>query len=160
MINRCTLCVRGALAHLFDMLDVILTLEKKMIYDTVMRFHRKQITTYWFFSTPPLILRWLGIYVNGDALLIIPLLCILTILLLVSLPFGLIMTGLYIAVRGAGEMMYWLLQQFGPKKYRPYDYGLTNLSHEGIYILYQLRALVSILIGLGIVLFILLKITF
>lgn len=33
--------------------------------------------------------------------------------------------------------MYWFLQQFGDRTYRPYDWGFKNLDNHAIYIFYQ-----------------------
>jgi len=62
-----------------------------------------------------------------------------------------IVLGLFVAIRQLGEMIYWLLQQFGDKKYRPYDFGLQKLDNNAIYILYQTFALVGVVAGIAIV---------
>ena len=56
---------------------------------------------------------------------------------------------MYIVVRQSGELIYWLLQQFSHKKYRPYDFGFKNLNNNAIYILYQTFAIVGIIGGLS-----------
>jgi hypothetical protein len=50
-----------------------------------------------------------------------------------------------------GEMIYWLLQQFGTRKYRPYDFGLKNIDNNGIYIMYQLLSLSGTVLGLSLI---------
>lgn len=54
-------------------------------------------------------------------------------------------------------MVYWLLQQFGPKTYRPMDFGLKHVNNEGIYILYQLIATVQATTGAAVALYILMQ---
>lgn len=117
--------------------------------------NRKQITTTWFFSEPPALLKHLSIFVKGDALVMVPFLIILVMLLIISLRFGLVVFGIFFATRGLGEMIYWLLQQFGPKTYRPWDYGLKNLNNEGVYIIYQLTSMIHVIVGVTLVFYVL-----
>ena len=61
---------------------------------------------------------------------------------------GLLVLGIFISIRNMGEIVYWLLQQFGPKTYRPNDFGLKDLDNNAIYIIYQLFAIINVTIGL------------
>ncbi len=115
-----------------------------------MVFDKKKITTSWFFSAPPWWCMFFGIYVKGDALVLVPMLIALGIVVLLSFKLGIVLLCVYMVVRALGEMMYWLFQQFGPKTYRPHDFGYVNLNNDAIYIIYQLRSLANILIGIGI----------
>ena len=102
----------------------------------------KLITNGWFYSNPHPLLRFLTIYVKGDALIIIPFLFAIAFLGFFSLEFMFFVYALFFTLRHFGEMIYWFSHQFWDKKYRPYDYGFVNLSNDAVYILYQLMALV------------------
>lgn len=116
-----------------------------------------KIDNKWFFSEPGPLLRLIFIFVKGDMIVLIPLFCLILLSYLISLKFMLIMIGVYIAARHFFEVIYWLLQQFGDHKYRPYDYGLKNLDNNAIYILYQLLATAQFIIGIGIIAYVLLN---
>lgn len=116
-------------------------------------FDPKLITTAWFFSEPPKLIKYIGIYVKGDALVIVPFLILILFILSISLRFGIVLVSTFFAVRGLGEMIYWLLQQFGPKTYRPWDYGMKNLSNEGVYVFYQLTSMLHIVIGIAVAIY-------
>jgi len=118
-----------------------------------MQMSRKVITTTWFFTQTHPVLKMMGIYVNGDGLILIPLLLVIIALLLLSFRLGILVLALYFTVRGLGEMVYWLLQQFGPKTHRPYDYGLLHLSNEGVYIIYQLTSMVHVIVGVTFIIY-------
>lgn len=122
-----------------------------------MFFNRKKITTDWFFSSPHPVIKPLGIYVKGDGLVLVPFLLLLGVLFFFSVRVGCLVTGLFFAIRGLGEMVYWLLQQFGPKTYRSMDFGLKHVNNEGIYILYQLIATVQATIGAAVALYIVMQ---
>lgn len=92
------------------------------------------------------------IYVRGDLFMIFPLLLVILIIGLFSFRYALLSFGLLIVVRQSGELVYWLLQQFGDRKYRPSDFGFSNLDNSAIYILYQTFAIVGIVTGLLLVL--------
>lgn len=115
-----------------------------------MIFDPRKITTSWFFSSPPPLLLFIGIYIKGDCLVLLPFLLLICALSLYSAPIGLLVYIIYFTIRGLGEMIYWLLQQFGPKTYRPWDYGFTQLNNEGIYIIYQLTSMIHVIIGITI----------
>jgi hypothetical protein len=79
----------------------------------------------------------MGVYVWGDALIFIPFHIIIFIYSLFSLKFALLVWSIFFSIRSLGEVMYWLLQQFSDRSYRPYDFGFTKLDNNAIYILYQ-----------------------
>ncbi len=97
----------------------------------------KKINKDWFFKEVPFFLRFIFIYVRGDMIILFPFLLIILIMAFFSWKLALILFLIYAAIRNFGEMIYWLLQQFGEKTYRPRDFGLTNLDNNAIYILYQ-----------------------
>jgi len=103
-----------------------------------------------FYSAVPWYLRYLGIYVKGDMLHILPLLIGIALVAIIDWRFSLILFGLYWGFRGLGEMAYWLLQQFGEKSYRPKT-NQNNLSNNAIYIIYQTASLKNIVLGFGLV---------
>jgi hypothetical protein len=116
---------------------------------------KEEITTKWFYGNVHPILKVLSIFVKGDALVIVPLFGAIFLLGLVD-PFAMVLfIGVYYAVRNCGEIMYWLLQQFGPKIHRPYDFGFTKLSNNAIYIIYQLLSIVQAAAWITFVLYIL-----
>ena len=92
------------------------------------------------------------IYVRGDLFMLVPLLIATGIIGVFSVQYAVLTFGLLIVVRQSGELVYWLLQQFGDRKYRPSDFGFTNLDNSAIYILYQTFAIVGIVAGLLLVL--------
>lgn len=59
-------------------------------------------------------------------------------------------------IRFLGEMIYWFSHQFNIRKYRPYDFGFTNLDNHAIYILYQTFSVAGVVLGVGIIFFVLL----
>ncbi len=113
------------------------------------------IRSPWFFTEAPLPLRILLIYIRGDAIVLIPFLLLTLIITMISTKWGLVLISVYIAMRGLGEMIYWLLQQFGDRKYRPYDFGFRQLDNNAIYILYQLLSLVVLVLGTTVTLYLL-----
>ena len=115
----------------------------------------KELSDSWFFADPHPLLRILLIYVKGDAIVLIPIWIVILITGLLSWQFMLLEIGLLLTLRGIGEMVYWLLQQFGDHQYRPYSL-FKNLNNNGVYILYQLSAMASAFFGLCLILFTLL----
>lgn len=115
----------------------------------------KSINDDWFYSDPHPLLRLLTIYVKGDAIAILPIIIGIGLLGFISVKFMLVMFGVFYMFRGLGEMLYWFLQQFGKKTYRPDDLGYKNLGNDAIYIMYQLRSLTSALVGAGLILWVL-----
>ncbi|MBP9798123.1 hypothetical protein KBC70_03165 [Candidatus Woesebacteria bacterium] len=109
----------------------------------------------WFYSNPHPLLRLLTVYVKGDMLLLIPVVLCIGLIGLWSIEYMLLMFAIIFTVRGFGEMIYWICQQFGPKTYRPYDWGFKKLGNDAIYILYQLFSLACTVAGLGVTVYIL-----
>lgn len=110
---------------------------------------RNRVTNSWFFSDTNPLLKLFLIFVKGDMILLIPLVILIAFSYLFSLKLGVILTGSYLFIRFLGEMFYWLLQQFGDRTYRPYDFGFTKLDNHAIYILYQTFAVFGSLSGIA-----------
>lgn len=68
----------------------------------------------------------------------------------------LISYGLFISIRYFTEIIYWLFQQFGPKTYRPYDFGLKKIDNNSIYIIYQIMSVIWTCLGIILIIFALL----
>lgn len=115
----------------------------------------KNSTDEWFFSKPNILLRQLHIYVEGDSFVIIPIWVFIILTGFFSWRFMLLEIGIFLFLRGFGEMIYWLLQQFGNHKYRP-STNQKKLSNNAVYILYQLSGLRNAFLGLVLIAFILL----
>jgi len=115
----------------------------------------KTINDDWFFTHPPSILRLLEIYIRGDILVLLPFLTLILLVGFFSVRFMLVIYAVFFTVRHFGEMTYWLLKQFSDKSYRPDDLGFKNLSNEAIYVIYQLKAVVKITIGISVIIFLL-----
>lgn len=113
------------------------------------------LTNEWFFAAPRAFMRYLLVFVQGDALVVVPLAVLILLFGFISLDFMLVLIGLFVAFRGIGEMFFWMLQQFGARTYRPYDFGLAQLDNNAIYIIYQLLGLTGAVLGSGLVLMIL-----
>lgn len=111
----------------------------------------ERVDTAWFFDKPNTLWRYLLVFVKGDSLVILPFFVIVLIFGFISLEFMMIMIGLYIAIRSLGEMIFWMFQQFGPRTYRPYDFGLAKLDNHAIYIIYQLLGLTGAVLGSSLV---------
>lgn len=113
----------------------------------------KKIDDDWFYSDTNIFLKILTIFIKGDAILIAPFILVLTIVLILNIDLGIILGLIFIFLRFLGEMVYWLLQQFSDKSYRPFDYGLTKLKNNSIYILYQLFSLIIASLALSMILY-------
>ena len=113
----------------------------------------RQISNNWFFSKAHPLLYLLLIFVKGDMLSLLPLVIVIGLSYLLSIKIGLLLTGTYIAIRYFGEMVYWIMQQFGERKYRPNDFGFKNLDNHAIYILYQTSATCGALLGVALIYF-------
>lgn len=113
---------------------------------------QENINNKWFYTEMPWWGKILLIYVRGDLFMLFPLLFMIGIISLFSIEYAVLAFGLLIVVRQSGELVYWLLQQFGDRKYRPSDFGFKNLDNSAIYILYQTFAIVGIVAGLMLVL--------
>jgi hypothetical protein len=113
-----------------------------------MNIFKNKITNSWFYTEMP----WWGklflIYVRGDLFMLLPILGIIAVTSLLSVEVAVLIFGIFLAVRQLGELIYWLLQQFGDKKYRPYDFGFKNLDNNAIYILYQTFAIAGVVLGI------------
>lgn len=110
-----------------------------------------QIDNRWFFDKPNTALRYLLIFVKGDSLVLVPFFFIVLLFGFISLDFMFVMIGLFITFRSMGEMVFWMFQQFGPRTYRPFDFGLTQLDNNAVYIIYQLMGLVGAVLGASLV---------
>lgn len=96
-----------------------------------------KITNEWFYSPAPFWMRIFLIFIKGDIFFLLPVIVILLLLFFIQVKLALLGVVLYIMLREAAEIIYWFLQQFGTKTYRPYDFGLTKLDNNALYILYQ-----------------------
>ena len=114
-------------------------------------------TPSWFYTETPFALKLLQIYVRGDAVVLLPFLLLLGFIGFFSIRWMVLLFGFFLIFRFLGEMMYWFLQQFGEKTYRPNDFGFKKLDNNAIYILYQLNSLVGLVFSTGLVVFIFLS---
>lgn len=103
---------------------------------------RKDFTDNWFFSDVSYLHKVMQIFVRGDNIIIAPCLLVLLLLFFSNKTLAIITFLVFITLRQLGEMIYWLLQQFGNTGYRPYDFGFKELSNKAIYVIYQLGSLV------------------
>lgn len=115
-------------------------------------FKLKDLTDNWFFSKPNIFLRIIHVYVKGDAVVILPLCLLIIITGIFSWQFMLIEIGIFLTLRGIGELFYWLLQQFGDQTYRPQT-PFKNLSNNAVYILYQLSGMFTAFAGVSLIIF-------
>ncbi len=90
-----------------------------------------------FFTDCPSYFKMIGIYVWGDSFIFIPFHIIIFIFSLISLPFGLLIWSIFFSIRSLGEVLYWFLQQFGDRTYRPHDFGFKHIDNHAVYIFYQ-----------------------
>lgn len=108
-----------------------------------------KIDNKWFFTDLSGFYKsFLLVFIKGDMIVLLPLLLMILLLGFISLKFMLIILGAYISIRYFGEMIYWLLVQFGEKKYRPGDFGFVNLSNKAIYVIYQTIAIFWTVFGI------------
>lgn len=129
-----------------------------LITDSALFFMKiRDITPSWFFTNTNLPFKLMQIYILGDALVLVPFYIILLLIGIFSLRWMVLLFGVFLSFRFLGEMFYWLLQQFGERKYRPFDYGFKKLDNKAIYIIYQLKALVGLVLSTGLVIFVLFK---
>ena len=108
---------------------------------------RHKVTNNWFFSDVPSWAKFCQIYIKGDSLILLPFLIILIGLGFLNFKFMLISLTVFYTLRQMFEVIYWLLQQFSKRDYRPYDFGYKNLDNHAIYVIYQLRCFVGATIG-------------
>ncbi|CAN5188060.1 hypothetical protein BH09PAT2_BH09PAT2_08980 [soil metagenome] len=92
-------------------------------------------------------------FIRGDLIVLLPFLVLILCIGLFSIRFMLIVFGVYVAIRELGELIFWLLQQFGHKNYRPHDFGFKQIDNNAIYILYQTFAISGVVVGISITLF-------
>lgn len=116
---------------------------------------RNNMSNEWFFGQPNTFLRYLLVFIQGDAIIVVPFFGIVLLFGFISIDFMLVLIGLYLLIRSIGEMMFWMLQQFGARTYRPYDFGFKNLDNHAIYILYQLIGMVGAVFGAAIIIMVL-----
>lgn len=109
------------------------------------------ITPSWFFTELSFPLRFFLIFIRGDAIILVPFVLFTFAVGFFSIKWMLLLFGVYFACRFLGEMIYWLLQQFGDRKYRPHDFGLKKLDNNALYVLYQLCSLVGMVLGITLV---------
>ena len=113
----------------------------------------KAVDNTWFFADLPLLVKvCTTVFIRGDFILLIVVLGV-ALSYLISIKFGLIMTGSFLVVRFFGEMIYWFGQQFSNRTYRPNDMGFKKLDNNAIYIIYQTLANLWVMIGLAIVVY-------
>ena len=113
----------------------------------------KNISRQSFFTDLPWYFKFITIFIKGDLIVLLPFIICIAVSYIFSVKVGLILSGLYLAIRYFGEMIYWPLQQFSNRTYRPHDFGFKNLDNHAIYILYQTFAIVISTIGAAIVIF-------
>lgn len=118
-------------------------------------FNQQNITNKWFYKNPNRVLKFLHIYVNGDMLVLLPIWGFILGTGLIDWKFMILEIGLFLFLRGFGEMIYWLFQQFGNMQYRP-ETNYKNLDNKAVYILYQLHGFRNTFLGGVIILFTLL----
>jgi len=80
-----------------------------------------------FYNNPFFLERFLTIFIKGDRLILLPFFLILVPIFYIS----------------------------SNNSYRPFDFGLKNLSHNSIYILYQLTSTISATLFLSLLIYLL-----
>ena len=111
----------------------------------------KNIDNKWFFTELHPVFKLFLIFIRGDLIVLLPLLAVIFFTGFFSMRVMFILLGVYISVRYLGEMIYWILQQFSERSYRPYDFGFRKLDNHAIYILYQTFAIVGTVVGISII---------
>lgn len=102
-----------------------------------------------FYEEVPWYIKLFQIFIKGDALVLVPFfIVVVAVGFVVSWEYASLTLAVFYAVRQLGEMIFWLLQQFGDHVYRPYDFGLEKLITHSIYILYQVHACVQVVLGI------------
>ena len=105
----------------------------KGFYEASQRGNAFRVTHY---------LAWLGIFVWGDAIVvgIFWTFAVVVSLLLDNIYFFLFIYSLFWSVRGIGEMVYWLNQQFSPLRRNPPEKltGYHLFRNESLWFMYQL----------------------
>ncbi|MFA9288493.1 MAG: hypothetical protein ACEQSA_01285 [Weeksellaceae bacterium] len=116
----------------------------------------KQIDNKWFYTNLSPVFKVFLIFVKGDIIFLLPAVLVILAVGFFSLKWMSILLSLYYSVRFAGEVMYWFLQQFGSRSYRPYDFGFTKIDNNAVYILYQTFTSMGLVASLGILIYLLL----
>src|SRR3989344_1948583 len=111
--------------------------------------NKSKISNDWFFSDVSWWTKAFQIFIKGDGLIITPFLITSLLFIFLNWKFGLVIIGVFYSLRQLVEMIYWLLQQFSKREYRPYDFGYKNLDNHAIYIIYQLRCLIGATVGIS-----------
>src|SRR3989338_10864123 len=109
------------------------------------------IDNKWFFTELHPIFKILLIFIRGDLIILLPLLALILFTGIFSIRIMFILLGVYISVRYFGEMIYWIMQQFSGRTYRPYDFGFRKLDNHGIYIIYQLISIAGVMCGASLI---------
>ncbi len=111
-----------------------------------------------FYKNLPHFFHYLGIYVVGDLIVLLPFIVVFfpLVYLFRGLEGLVISWCLYMGIRHMFEVVYWLLQQFGDKSYRPAT-PFKQLKNNDVYILHQLLNTVYAVIYLSILIFILIS---
>ena len=115
------------------------------------------LNTQWFFSEVAWPFKAMLIFIRGDAVVILPFFIVLSIIGVFSLRWMMLLLSLFVVFRFLGEMVYWIHQQFGDRKYRPYDFELKRLDNNALYVIYQLLSLIWLVMGAGLFMGILLR---
>jgi hypothetical protein len=115
-------------------------------------FKLNKLNDKWFFSNTNSLYKLLLVYIKGDALIVLPIWIVILITSFIDWRFMLIEIGALLSLRGIGEMIYWLLQQFSDRQYRP-DNKFKELSNNAIYILYQLSGMLTSFVGICLIVF-------
>lgn len=133
-----------------------------LVYSTISQYNmnmkkitRASLTNSWFFKNVHPAVKVGQVFIRGDLLVVVPFLLVILVLSFVDWYSALLLFGVFYTIRFAGEIVYWLFQQFHTTGYRPYDFGLEKLSNNAIYIIYQLLAIVNTSIWLSFVLYLL-----
>lgn len=96
-----------------------------------------------FYNNPICFEKFFTVFVKGDRLIIYPAVLLAVALFFINKNLPIIFILSFLTIRYFIEIVYWLLQQFVGGQYRPFDYGLKNLSNNSIYIIYQLTSTVT-----------------
>jgi hypothetical protein len=102
------------------------------------------------------ILRFIGIYVLGDAFILVPFLVIfLPIIYLIKGWWGVgVAWCVYMSVRNFIEIIYWLFQQFSDRSYRP-GFPFKDYDNNKVYIVFQLLNTVHAVVYMVLLIFLL-----
>lgn len=99
------------------------------------------LTQEWFDSDSNWLEKITGVFIKGDRIVLWPFLLLNIGVAIYDYKAGFILFLLFNFLRYIVEMIYWIVKQEGDRTYRPYDFGLTNLNNNSIYIIYQIGSL-------------------